>query len=360
MLSHLELFAGIGGFRQAIELLGNDFSIENECVGFSEIDKYATETYKSNFDISNEVEIGDIVKFTSDKKNIESLNDFNFLTGGFPCQSFSMMGQQKGFEDNRGDLFYRIIDILNFKKPAFVLLENVKNLKTHDNGNTFKEIIRALKECGYPNIYFDVFNTSNFNLAQTRNRVFIFASRIKLPFTFTFSQSSVLNSFAPLNGQCTILRQKNVLDILEKNVDSKYYISEKLKPTILSNGSKNFISKSEINQLIARPLTATMVKMHRACQDNYYSDEFLLSENPLKYKTNLYSKEELASHKIRKLTPKEAFKLQGFNDVFAQNAINAGISNHQLYKQAGNAVSVNTVYAILHYLIVKNKIIELL
>jgi DNA (cytosine-5)-methyltransferase 1 len=360
MLNHLELFAGIGGFRQAIELLGKDFSIKNNCVGFSEIDPYATKTYKANFNTENEVEIGDIVKFTSDKKNIEALKDFNILTGGFPCQSFSMMGQKKGFEDKRGDVFYRITDILNIKKPPFVLLENVKNLKTHDNGNTFKEIIRALKECGYPYVYFDIFNTSNFNLAQTRNRVFIFASRIELPFPFHFSQTAVINSFSPLNGQCSILRQKNVLDILDKEVETKYYLSERLKPTILSNGSKTFISNSEINQLIARPLTATMVKMHRACQDNYYSDEFLMSENPLNYKTNSFTKQELATHNIRKLTPKEAFNLQGFNEVFYQNAQNAGISNHQLYKQAGNAVSVNTVYAILHYLIVKNKILELI
>jgi DNA (cytosine-5)-methyltransferase 1 len=360
MLKHLELFAGIGGFRRAIELLGKDFSIKNYCVGFSEIDPHATKTYKANFNTENEIEIGDIVKFTSDTKNIEALKDFNFLTGGFPCQSFSMMGQQKGFEDKRGDVFYRITDILNIKKPPFVLLENVKNLKTHDNGNTFKEINRSLKECGYPYIYFDIFNTSNFNLAQTRNRIFIFASRIELPFHFHFSQTAVINSFSPLNGQCSILRQKNVLDVLEKTVETKYYLSDRLKPTILANGSKTFISNSEINQLIARPLTATMVKMHRACQDNYYSDEFLMSENPLKYKTNSFSKQELATHNIRKLTPKEAFNLQGFNEVFYQNAKNAGISNHQLYKQSGNAVSVNTVYAILHYLIVKNKILELI
>jgi DNA (cytosine-5)-methyltransferase 1 len=127
MLNHLELFAGIGGFRQAIELLGKDFSIKNNCVGFSEIDSYATKTYKANFKIENEVEIGDIVKFTSHKKNIEALNDFSILTGGFPCQSFSMMGQQRGFEDKRGDVFYRITDILKIKEPPFVLLENVKN-----------------------------------------------------------------------------------------------------------------------------------------------------------------------------------------------------------------------------------------
>jgi DNA (cytosine-5)-methyltransferase 1 len=360
MIKHLELFAGVGGFRQAIDLIGHDFSIDTKCIGFSEIDPYATKTYKANFNTKNEDEIGDIVKFTSDKSNIENLEDFNILTGGFPCQSFSMMGKQKGFEDKRGDVFYRIMDILGVKTPPFVLLENVKNLRTHDKGNTFKEILKALKECGYPFIYYDIFNTSNFNLAQTRNRIFIFASRIRLPLTFVFSQTFVINNFKPLNGQCSILRQKNVLDILEKKVEHKYYLSSKLKPTILSNGSKNFVSNSEINQLIARPLTATMVKMHRACQDNYYSDEFLLSENPLTYETTKYTKDELATHSIRKLTPKEAFNLQGFNDNFFLNAKNIGISNHQLYKQAGNAVSVNTVYAILYHLIIKNKILELI
>src|SRR5690606_632631 len=138
------------------------------------------------------------------------------------------------------------------------------------------------------------------------------------------------------------------LDVLGKEVEEKYYLSETLKPTILSNGSKNFKSKSEINQLVARPLTATMVKMHRACQDNYFSHEFLNAENPLEYLKTEYSKEEQAKHRIRKLTPHEAFLLQGFNGSFVSNAMNEGVSNHQLYKQAGNAVSVNTVYAVLH------------
>jgi DNA (cytosine-5)-methyltransferase 1 len=108
--------------------------------------------------------------------------------------------------------------------------------------------------------------------------------------------------------------------------------------------------------MIARPLTATMVKMHRACQDNYYSDEFIKSEDPVKYVSEVFSKEDLLNHKIRKITPKEALNLQGFHDSFYLNSKNAGISNHQLYKQAGNAVSVNAVYAILHYLFINNKI----
>jgi DNA (cytosine-5)-methyltransferase 1 len=356
MISHLELFAGIGGFRQAIELLGNDFAIENKCIGFSEIDQFATKTYKANFNIINEIEIGDIEKFAECKENIESINKFNLLTGGFPCQSFSMMGHKKGFNDKRGDLFFKIIDILKIQKPEFVLLENVKNLKTHNNGETLRVIIDELKHTGYPYVFYDIFNTSNFNLAQIRNRVFIFASRVPLPQTFNFSQNDVLESFERINKATSILKQTSVLDVLKKSVEEKYYLSDKIKPTILANGSKKFISKSEINQLIARPLTASMVKMHRACQDNYYSDDFINSNSPVSYLERIFTKKELENQRIRKLTPTEALALQGFGEEFQLNAKLAGVSNHQMLKQAGNAVSVNTAYAILYHLFVKNKL----
>jgi DNA (cytosine-5)-methyltransferase 1 len=102
--------------------------------------------------------------------------------------------------------------------------------------------------------------------------------------------------------------------------------------------------------LVARPLTASMVKMHRACQDNYYSDPFLNAKNPEEYLKQSFSKEEQASHAIRKITPVEAFKLQGFDAIDVEKAREAGVSNHQLYRQAGNAVSVNTVYGLLYYL----------
>ena len=126
----------------------------------------------------------------------------------------------------------------------------------------------------------------------------------------------------------------------------------------MADGSKKFLSKSEINLLTARPLTATMVKMHRACQDNYYSEKFISSKNPEKYLIKTFTKQELREQKIRKLTPKEAFALQGFDERFYLNSVNAGLSNHQLYKQAGNAVSVNTVYAILYHLFIENNLIN--
>lgn len=356
-MKHLELFAGIGGFRKAFDIFGEDLKKTMQCVGYSELDAYANKTYIANYNTENETILGDIVQFTSNKINIENLANFDILTGGFPCQSFSMMGKQKGFKDVRGNVFFNIIEILKVKKPKFILLENVKNIVTHDSGNTIKVIEEEIKKAGYKNVFYDIFNTQNFGLAQKRNRVFIFATTEDLPKDFIFNEKKVIDNFLSIqkNG---LLKQKTTLDILEKEVEEKYYLSETLKPTILSNGSKNFKSKSEINQLVARPLTATMVKMHRACQDNYFSHEFLNSEKPLEYLKTEYSKEELAKHRIRKLTPHEAFLLQGFNGDFVSKAMNVGVSNHQLYKQAGNAVSVNTVYAVLHYLFIKNNLIK--
>jgi len=358
VIKHLELFAGIGGFRQAIHTLCRDFNMQSENVGFSEIDSYATRTYKANFKTESEVEMGDIVSFVQDKANVENLRDFDLLTGGFPCQSFSMMGKQKGFKDIRGNVFFQILEIIKIKKPKYILLENVKNITTHNKGETLKVIIQSLKDAGYPYVYYDVFNTKEFGLAQTRNRVYIFASRKKLSNNFKFDSVSVIPSFSKIKKITTLVKHHATYGILDKNVEKKYYLSEIIKPTILADGSKNFKSKSTIDQLVARPLTATMAKMHRACQDNYFSDDFINCDNKEEYSLKEFSKDELAKKQIRRLTPKEAFLLQGFNDKFFENARETGVSDSQLYKQAGNAVSVNTVYAILYYLIVEIGILE--
>lgn len=359
-LNHLELFAGIGGFRRAIDLFCGDNQIHSNCIGFSEIDKHAIKTYKSNFDTRHEVELGDIKDFTSDINKIKALPKFDWLSGGFPCQAFSMMGEQKGFSDDRGNIFYTIIDILTNKQPKYVLLENVRNIQNHDNGRTYKEIVRSLEEDAGYYVTSDVFNTADFGLPQNRRRIFFFALRKDLLLKpFVLKSEIIKESFSSVLGDTSLNKYKDVLDnLLEKNVDQKYYLSDRIKPTILSNGSKNFKSKSEINQIIARPLTASMVKMHRACQDNYYSDEFLNNPNPKKYLEKNISKIEQEGHRIRKLTPLEALKLQGFDKRFLKNAYDAGVSNHQLYRQAGNAVSVNVVYAIIHYLF-NEKIIQL-
>lgn len=354
-LQHIELFAGIGGFRTAMDILGRDKIARFKHVGYSEIDRKAVQTYCANYDTENEVVMGDIVHFTESVERIGKLPNFDLLTGGFPCQTFSMMGHQRGFDDERGLMFFRIMDIVRVKHPPYILLENVKNLYTHDKRRTFTRIVEELKAAGY-NVVYDIFNTQNFCLPQTRNRVLIFATLEPLPNNFIFSSKAVKECFEFNKSRMSVRQSDTVIGILEKNVPDKYMLSERIKPTLLADGSAGFKSKSEINQLIARPLTASMHKMHRACQDNYYSLDFIASDGAVNQAINL-SKDEQARLPIRKLTPKEAMLLQGFPEDFAAKASAMGVADGALYKQAGNAVSVNTIYAVLFYLIT-NKIIQ--
>ena len=359
-MTHLELFSGIGGFRQAMELLTQDNVMNFHCIGYSEIDAKALTTYCANYHPNeNEIAMGDIVAFTSNVQNIENLPDFVLLTGGFPCQTFSMMGKKAGFNEDRGQMFFRIIDVLQIKHPRYVLLENVKNLVNHDRGNTFNRIIIELEELGY-HVFHNIFNTADFHLPQTRNRLVIFAT------TENIDLDWMRENYIPMNVRMTYdkvfmhlspFHYDSVTDLLAQEVEQKYFLSERIKPTLLANGSANFRSRSDINMRIARPLTATMHKMHRACQDNYYSQDFIESHGVINHVED-FTKEQLAQLPIRKLTPEEAFMLQGFPAEFAINARNAGVADGSLYKQAGNAVSVNTIYAILYYLIVNNIIHE--
>jgi DNA (cytosine-5)-methyltransferase 1 len=202
----------------------------------------------------------------------------------------------------------------------------------------------------------DVFNSNDFGLPQKRNRAIIFARRRSMG-NYDFNADLVRDAFAQIDrDHCSLNFYDSTIEILDRQVDRKYYLSEKIKPTLLSDGSAGFKSNSEIDQVVARPLTATMHKMHRACQDNYYSDMFILSNGEDRPSERM-AKEELARIPIRKLTPKEAFLLQGFPNNFADNAGRAKVANGAMYKQAGNAVSVNTIYAVLYYLIT-NRIIR--
>lgn len=359
-MRHLELFAGIGGFRRAMDLLTQDHIMDFQCVGYSEIDAKAVKTYCANYhpEKNDEFAMGDIVEFTSKKENIDNLPPFELVTGGFPCQTFSMMGKQAGFNENRGQMFFHIIEILAAKMPRYVLLENVKNLKSHDEGRTLARIKQELEALGYQ-VFTDIFNTAQFHLPQTRNRLLIFATTEQVPedFETKFTSDNVAALFEHEYQALGTFHYENVNEVLSLEVDKKYFLSEKIKPTLLADGSANFKSNSDINMSIARPLTATMHKMHRACQDNYYSQDFIEShgaKNPVKTMT----KEQLAQLPIRKLTPEEAFMLQGFPASFAINGRNAGVADGSLYKQAGNAVSVNTIYAVLYYLITNNIIHE--
>ncbi len=350
-MNYIEIFSGIGGFRRALELLRHDSNIPFNCVGFSEIDQFAVSNYEANYELNGECRMGDINAFTSEKANINKLEDFRLLVGGFPCQTFSLMGKQKGLEDERGKVLFSIDRILQSKKPEFIILENVRNLAVVDNGKTLEYIKQFFKDHDYEHVSHVLLDTQNFGLPQRRVRIFIICSRSKpLP---EVNEELIVSNFKSINRH-SLCTYHNVLDILDKEVDTKYTIRPKTKKIILADGSKNFWSKSEIDLPIARTLTATMAKMHRACQDNYYSEEFI----KYGHSNQGVDKEELMDKPIRKLTPEEALKLQGFTDEFCRNGREVELSDTQLYKQAGNALSVNTAYALLHYLFVRHKLAD--
>ncbi len=194
--------------------------------------------------------------------------------------------------------------IENGNKPKVVVLENVRRLLTHDGGNTFKVIKHILEKDLDYKVFFKVLNSADYGVPQTRNRIFIVCFDDK-NINFEFPQEKKLTS--------------TMQDLLESNVNEKYFLSDKLLKTILANGSGNYKAKSEIDLKIARPLCSTMHKMHRACQDNYVTDK----------------------GKVRRLTPREAARLQGFPDDFV-----IPVSDTQAYRQFGNAVTVNVAKSV--------------
>jgi DNA (cytosine-5)-methyltransferase 1 len=192
-MRYIELFSGIGGFRRASELLRRDSGIPFECVAFSEIDTHALKTYKANYDITEETEMNDIIYFADNDENVNSLADFDILMGGFPCQAFSLMGKQLGFSDERGSILFSIRKILNIKTPEFIVLENVRHLEKHNNGDTLHNILNFFRKNGYGFVETVVLDTKEFGLPQRRSRIFIVCSRRELDIELT--KERIINNF---------------------------------------------------------------------------------------------------------------------------------------------------------------------
>lgn len=288
-LKTISLFCGAGGLDLGFKESGYDIIWANDN------DKFAVQTYKHN--IGNHVIESDINDI-----NLDNIPLAEVIIGGFPCQPFSIMGSELGFEDTRGTLFFKIMEIVQNQiqrgnHPKVIVLENVRRLLTHDKGRTFNVIKKVLENTGYK-IFFKVLNTADYGIPQTRNRIFLVCFKDKN-----------INFKFPEKEELRITMQ----DLLEEKVDQKYFLSEKIIPTILSNGTGNYNSKSEIDLKIARPLCSTMHKMHRASQDNYVT----------------------TNGKIRRITPREAARLQGFPENFE-----IIVSDTQAYRQFGNAVTV--------------------
>jgi len=295
----IDLFAGVGGIRIPFEELGG------KCVFTSEWDKFSQITYEANF---GEKPHGDITQI--DEKDIPK---HNLLLAGFPCQAFSQAGLKKGFQDTRGTMFFEIARILDHHKPNAFLLENVKGLRGHDKGNTFKTIVSILNELGYQTLESEVLNAKHFGLPQNRERIFIVGFKKNVNFQF------------PTPPQ-TPTRLGN---ILQKKVSNKYTISDKLwagaqarKQKHLDKGYGFGYSLFDRNAEYTSTISA-----------RYYKDG---SEILIKQKNN----------NPRKLTPLEASRLQGFPDNFI-----IPVSDSQAYRQFGNAVPVSVIRAVAKQMI---------
>lgn len=308
-MKYFSMFSGIGGFELGIlnamasgrqrqkenklettmpkPMCKPNFGLSTTCIGFSEIDKYAIQIYKKHF--PNHKEYGNARTI-----NAEELPDFDFLIAGFPCQSFSIAGKRGGFEDTRGTLFFQIARIARAKRPKLLLLENVKGLLSHDKGKTFGTILETLSELGYV-CEWQILNSKNFGVSQNRERVLIIGYFGRKGFKQVFPIGEI--------PQDDLKRNKQEPGRKISNAITGGYRKQNARGTyIMRDGRDN-----------------------RSCLRSGRTPEL-----------------GIKGMSIRRLTPTECERLQGFPDGWTE-----GISNTQRYKCLGNAVTVNVIEAIM-------------
>ncbi|MFA6076709.1 MAG: DNA cytosine methyltransferase [Candidatus Paceibacterota bacterium] len=297
----IDLFAGVGGIRIGFEKAGFNTVFAND------FEPKCKDTYDLNFK-DTALTVEDIRKI-----KISDLPQFDFLLGGFPCQAFSIAGYRHGFKDDRGNLFFDVARIIDERKPIGFLLENVKNLYNHDNGNTFRVILKTLDELGY-DVKAEILNSMHYgNVPQNRERIYIVGFR---------KDTGYINSF---EFPEKIERNKTVLDILEKPefIDQKYYYNDK-------------------------PLFEKLKKYDFEIGDVYQWRRQYIRHNKSGVCPTLTANMGTGGHNvplvrdsrgIRKLTPRECARLQGFPNSYKL----PNISDSHLYKQFGNSVSISVI-----------------
>ncbi|UBH21894.1 DNA (cytosine-5-)-methyltransferase [Macrococcus armenti] len=377
---YISLFAGIGGFDFGLDAVGG------ECVFASEIDKFASEAYRT-------LHNGDVLHGDITKIDAEDVPDHDVMAAGFPCQAFSVAGKRGGFEDARGTLFFEVARIASVKQPSVLLLENVKGLVGHDKGKTLDTIVKTLNDIGY-RVDFDVLNSKYFGVPQNRERIFIVAVREDL---VDNEEWNIVGTNVVAKGKKRISQYEGVktfnfaypdndtvdlrlIDVLETSVDEKYYLSEEKSNFIFSRvkhegrlgkstpqiGDYRYDEGLRIRKDDNSPtLRANMKTMGSASLDmsnTIFAIEGVADRTRNGQKTLEPNGQEVANAltsvqhdsmafekpalRIRKLTPKECWRLQGFTDEQHDVVEAAGISNSQRYKQAGNAVTVNVIIAL--------------
>ena len=363
-ITYIDLFSGIGGFREGLSRAGGFV-----CVGHCEIDKYADQSYRALFDTKGEW-------FHEDVREADpnEMPDFDLLCGGFPCQSFSIAGHRGGFADPRGTLFFEIARLTAAKRPAYLLLENVPGLLNHDGGRTFAAILHTLDGLGY-GVEWQVLNSKDFGVPQSRKRVYLVGyldekCRGKiLPFTETAGTPLKQISpgaqgeriYSPEGVSCTLTSQAGGMGgktglyctgvPIKENTKKGYKMAYPGDSVDLAYPTLN-TRRGRVGRKIAHTITTGSSQGTLCCVD--------LNEEPAltDYARCLTAKQNggIRSHKreasgvwdgcrIRRLTPRECLRLQGWTDERIDLVLPLQ-SDAQLYKQAGNGVTVNVVEAI--------------
>lgn len=317
----IDLFAGIGGIRLGFE---QAFGKDIKTVYASEWDENANKTYKANFQDDFEI-AGDITKVKE-----EDIPKFDICLAGFPCQAFSMAGKHGGFEDDyhgrcRGTLFLDVVRICDYHKPKVIFCENVKGLTIHDKGRTFKVIKSAFEEIGYT-VFEKVLNSKDFGVPQNRERIYLVCFRNDLEIKeFNFPKGT--------DSSKTI---RDILDVAP--VPSKYYLSEQYMQTLINHKARHEAAGHGFGYVIRDldGIAGTIVCGGMGREGNLIKDEREHSMIP-----TTHIKGEINKDSIRKMTPREWAKLQGFPDSFKLE-----LADTHLYKQFGNSVTVSVIEAI--------------
>ena len=377
-MKFLDLFAGIGGFRMGLESLGH------ECVGFCEIDKFARKSYKAIYDTEGEIELHDITQVSNEEWR-KFRGAVDIICGGFPCQTFSIAGKREGFlDETRGTLFFEIARAAKEIQPPLLFLENVKGLLSHDKGRTFRTILSTLDGLGY-DAEWQVLNSKNFGVPQNRERVFIVGhlrgagGRPVFPIKGENEKSSaerlginILGNTKNPNGTAQGTREKvhDPNGIVGALTATDYKGPKQVAIPVLTpdrankrqNGRRFKTDREPMFTLTAQDRHGVMIRVCEATKKGYAEAEagdYINLDFPTsKTRRGRVGKQVantlLASGdqgvvteglKIRKLTPRECWRLQGFPDWAFDKAQEVN-SKTQLYKQAGNSVTVNVIKAI--------------
>lgn len=334
-MKFLDLFAGIGGFRMGLESLGH------ECVGFCEIDKFARKSYKAIYDTKGEIELHDITQVTNEEwRKLRGAVDI--ICGGFPCQAFSIAGKRKGFlDETHGTLFFEIARAAKEIQPPLLFLENVKGLLSHDQGRTFRTILSTLDELGY-DAEWQALNSKDFGVPQNRERVFIIGHL----------RGTGGRPVFPIRGEngTTIKQVGNINNSTSFGWNpqtGRVYDTEGLSPTLNTMQGGDRQPKIRVREATKQGFAEASVgdsvnlahpnsKTRRGRVGKQIANTLLTGESQGVVEPNF---------RIRKLTPRECWRLQGFPDWAFDKAQEVN-SNSQLYKQAGNSVTVNVIKAI--------------